>query len=136
MVTWWGSISEVTCQLCYHLHGPYKYIIHKVIACVTNDDYNNIDVIKVQSAGVFWILNLISYIVEHSSDDCFMLLFSEQAIVVSILSIIYISMWLWWWCPLCIEPTHLDWLYCASSQKQQSYFRCITPLRHVILIQS
>jgi hypothetical protein len=59
----------------YHLHGPSKYNLHNVITCITNDDFNNIDVIKVQSTGVCVILNLISYIVEHSSDDCFIRLY-------------------------------------------------------------
>ena len=75
VIKWWGFISEVTCQLFYHLHGPSKYNIHNVITCITNDDYNNIDVIKVQSAGVCVILNFISYIVGHSSDVCFIFLY-------------------------------------------------------------
>ena len=62
-------------SIFYHLHGPSKYNIHNVITCITHDDYINIDVITVQSAGVCVILNLISYIVEHSSDDCFILLY-------------------------------------------------------------
>lgn len=43
--------------------------------CITNDDYNNTDVVKVQNAQVCVILNLITYIVEHSSDNCFILLY-------------------------------------------------------------
>ena len=61
-----GSISII---------HTYLYNEHNVFTCVTNDDYNIVDVIKVQSAGVFGILNLISCIVEHSSDACFIPLY-------------------------------------------------------------
>jgi hypothetical protein len=40
-------------SIFYHLYGPSKYNIHNVITCITHDDYSNIDVITVQSAGVW-----------------------------------------------------------------------------------
>ena len=44
---------------------------------------------------------------------------------------------IWWWGPLCTRPTRLVWLfYSASSLKQQSAYRHVTPLGYIILIPS
>jgi hypothetical protein len=39
----------------------------------------------------------------------------------------------WWWCPLCIRPTHLVGIS-ASSLKQQSADRHVAPLGHIIYV--
>ena len=65
--------SHLSCF--YQLHGPSIYNIHNVIICITNDDWNNIDVIDVKSEGICVICNLITYIVENINDDCFIPLY-------------------------------------------------------------
>jgi len=46
----------------------------------------------------------------------------------------YISM-RWWWCLLCTRPTILvGYIYIAISLIQQSTWRQVSPLRHIILI--
>ena len=45
----------------------------------------------------------------------------------------YISM-KWWWCRPCTRPTSLVGLYSASSLKQQSAGRHITPFGHIYRI--
>jgi hypothetical protein len=43
---------------------------------------------------------------------------------------------IWWWGPLCSSPTCLVGFYSASSLKQQSEDRHVTPLWHISLILS
>jgi hypothetical protein len=61
--------------MCLPITRPSKYNIHNVIICIANDDYSNIDVIDVKSERVCVILNLITYIVQNTNDDCFVPLY-------------------------------------------------------------
>jgi hypothetical protein len=45
-----------------------------------------------------------------------------------IVKVIWFSM-RWWWCVLCTRPTHLVGSYSASSLKQQSVNRHVSPLK-------